>query len=517
MADPIEFQVRADTESAEEAFDRLTRDLQRLEGEVKDVDRAADSLSFDRAAQSAQNLARSSESVTKAVKAKNRAMGLAVNELSEFVGGVTMAIPGTGMLASQIQAAGNNVVGLSASMGPLGIALGLVAGLLPAVIALFTNTTEETDAYTDATDDATDATNLFTDALERRSAALRAQRVEAGVGSLADVEAELNNAERSLAALEQAEATVIRTGAAFEGQLTNVTAAVDAQRRRVQQLREAYREAREEQNLAMIEENDLDLEESRGQGRSRGARRTPSAANQDRALAQDILGMLDQQRSIEEQLVELSKIQAGEDARAAQAAAEAIAAKQEELRLVQEQIAAQEKLVAQAARLKAERKAAIAQRAEENERLAVANEVTGSIGNTLASTFQIALDGEKNFGDALLESLKQELANIAIRNLYLGLERIATGVATRDPAMFASAAQHFAVAAAAGGAAGGIAAATGGGGGAPRNEPERDDDAQGGGGDGGTIVINFNQPATEAQIGRQQEQAARAARRRYGR
>lgn len=134
----------------------------------------------------------------------------------------------------------------------------------------------------------------------------------------------------------------------------------------------------------------------------------------------------------------------------------------------------------------------------------------------LAGSIQMAIEGRKS-------EIDEYLKGVAISETIEGLKALALIplFSFTNPAAVAGAAasagQHFAVAAIAGGGAG-IASAAGGGGKGSADKAENVSSGadSGGGGGGDTYVININSPMPEAEIGRMQDRASRAARRRYG-
>ena len=140
-------------------------------------------------------------------------------------------------------------------------------------------------------------------------------------------------------------------------------------------------------------------------------------------------------------------------------------------------------------------------------------------------TAAIQRETNASFGEAFKTAVDEWLKGFALQEAYKGVAATAEAIGsavTNQPnaaAKFAEAGIHFALAAAAGGASAAIPNAGGGGGGGGsggrRNGPEPVGGGASGGG-GGTVVVNFNAPVSEAEIGRQQERAARAARRRFG-
>jgi hypothetical protein len=139
-------------------------------------------------------------------------------------------------------------------------------------------------------------------------------------------------------------------------------------------------------------------------------------------------------------------------------------------------------------------------------------------------TAQIQRETNASFGEAFKTAVDEWLKGFALQEAYKGVAATAEAIGsavTNQPnaaAKFAEAGIHFALAAAAGGASAAIPNAGGGGGGGGGGRRQGPEPVGGGGasGGGGTIVVNFNAPVSEAELGRQQERASRAARRRFG-
>jgi len=163
-----------------------------------------------------------------------------------------------------------------------------------------------------------------------------------------------------------------------------------------------------------------------------------------------------------------------------------------------------------------------AQQAQMNARLEEAGGIGQQVFGIVNAGIGAAISGQESFGTALKQSLKTWLKNFALKQVLEGGKNIAEGlsVVISNPPVaaskFISAAEHFAIAAAAGV---GSAAIPGGGGGAGAQQAARPTSGAGGGGGGGggsgTVVINYNSPVAEADIGRQQARARRSAQNRF--
>ncbi len=136
-----------------------------------------------------------------------------------------------------------------------------------------------------------------------------------------------------------------------------------------------------------------------------------------------------------------------------------------------------------------------------------------------------AQDAANLITDAFESGPAEALANFAEafsqKMLLLALEQAGMAIAAFASYRYDAGVQHTAAAAAFGvaaAAAGGAASAIrpdSGGGENSRATPSRRDEDRDGGGDTGTIVVNFNSPVTEAEMGRLMNRAQRTARRRF--
>jgi hypothetical protein len=140
-------------------------------------------------------------------------------------------------------------------------------------------------------------------------------------------------------------------------------------------------------------------------------------------------------------------------------------------------------------------------------------------------TRQLQEETNLSFAEALRESIKEFLASFAIEQAYKAIGAFAEGVANSvsNPGVaatkFTAAAIHAGIAAAAGGASAAIPSAAGAGGGSAgaAASPDSAGDQGGGGGGGGSVVINYNSPVPEAELGRMNARAQREAERTFGR
>jgi hypothetical protein len=161
----------------------------------------------------------------------------------------------------------------------------------------------------------------------------------------------------------------------------------------------------------------------------------------------------------------------------------------------------------------------------EQERIRIAARANEGLNGALeiaVRTFETMQDTNVSFREALRDAVKEFLKSFAIEQAYKAVAALAEAISltiTNPPAAgtkYTAAAMHAGIAAAAGGAAVAIPSGGGGGGSDMAARPDAAGD-QGGGGGGGSVVINYNTPVPEAEIGRMQARAQREAERTFGR
>lgn len=96
-------------------------------------------------AAAAQETVVSTEAARKASQNAGRQMGMLVNSVSEVGYSFGAAIPGMQTYGTQLAMMGGNAVTFGAALGPVGVALGVVAGLMPVVIGAMNDFGEETE------------------------------------------------------------------------------------------------------------------------------------------------------------------------------------------------------------------------------------------------------------------------------------------------------------------------------------------------------------------------------------
>lgn len=251
-----------------------------------------------------------------------------------------------------------------------------------------------------------------------------------------------------------------------------------------------------------------------GRGGGGGARAADEATNTTKAK-EELLALIAQQEAAEQRLLE-------NGASKAEVAAQLAKAEQERLDLLRLQSAEGEKqkMMAMEA-LDAERERQSTMRRATRAQQGV-TEGLENIASITKRTIALNEEGGMTMKQAFVTALDEQLKAFAISEAWKGAGATveAIGAAIMNPphaaAKVAEAAGHFALAAAAGGASAAIPNAGGGGGaGGGATRPEANPQAGGGGG-GGNVVINYNAPTAESQLGLMQGRANRAAQKRFG-
>ena len=255
-------------------------------------------------------------------------------------------------------------------------------------------------------------------------------------------------------------------------------------------------------------------------GRSGGS--TPSDDTKAMVIAQYAKDQERISRELQSQIELSGRLKDAEGARedAAQNALTAERGRAEAMAAQTREFLAQEKLRQTAIsdedrRIGLERKAARAQSA--------VTEGLEGVADIARQTIQLTEDGAMSTKQAFVTAIDEWLKQFAIQEAWKGVADLASaiGASFSNPAdagaKYASAAMHFGIAAAAGGASAAIPAQGGGSGSGASSGASRPDAASGSSsGGGGTVVINYNSPVAEANIGREQGRAGRAAQRRFG-
>lgn len=477
------------------------------------------------------------------------ALGSAFSTLSAQLGPVGQALG----------AAASGAGALYAAMGPMGAIIGGVAGALPALISAIDETT---DSAARAANNLTNLQNTvvsLTDDVARATAEYR--RFFAAVQGSASVqetgallagarEGASRQAERIRELQGQLDdfGTLVQAagGVGGSGLVASIRAELDLARREQRRfesevqrleggLRTAVQRAEEERRAA---EAQAEAEAVRGKQAARASRggspRDRSAelekekntairlAQEEAALAQLLVDKEWERLSAVKQIAE-------QEARALEAVEASLALKS---KLAQDE-REQREFAREIEQAEGEKTKAMLQFQEqqvaEQERYnkVVSRSQAGMEGvlDIATRTAQLQKETNASFGEAFKTAVDEWLKGFALQSAYKGVAATAEAIGsavTNQPnaaAKFAEAGIHFALAAAAGGASAAIPNAGGGGGGGGGRNAARPEAVGGGGGasGGGTIVVNFNAPVSEAELGRQQQRAARAANRRFGR
>lgn len=541
MATKYEVEVVVDADSAVRELDKLKSATERAGKAAKETMTpglaSAAKAQTDATAAARANAEQLNKNLTAAA-----AVGAAFSTLSAQLGPLGSA------LGASASAAG----AMFAAFGPAGAAIGAVAGALPGLIQLVkelgTESRTSAQKIEDLRDRIRDTASAYLDAassardwrsalegllpLEEQQARLMAAREEqirlrteirrveaqaqrAGVfagGAAARIaEAGIADLRRQLAAVSrEAEGLATGAGRALQRE-TNERAFAEAQaeaeaiRAKNAAQRATQEEAAERRQERMIaaKQKLLDLERMIVDEAARLALEESAALKE-----------IERRRIAEEDILRIKRDQADINAKAAESAR--LTALEEEERT--------QKLTQSAkdgAELERERTQI------EEDRIRVTSRATAGMEGILdiaQRTAAIQRETNASFGEAFKTAVDEWLKGFALQEAYKGVAATAEAIGsavTNQPnaaAKFAEAGIHFALAAAAGGASAAIpngGGGGGGGGGGRRQGPEAVGGGSSGGG-GGTIVVNFNAPVAEAEIGRQQERAARAARRRFG-
>lgn len=456
-----------------------------------------------------------------------------------------------GPLGSALGASASAAGAMFAAFGPAGAAIGAVAGALPGLIQLVKELGTESrtsaqkledlrdrirdtaSAYLDAAASARDWRNALEGLLplEEQGARLQAARAEqirlrneirrvetqaaraevfAGGAATRIAEAGLADLRRQLAVANR-EAEGLATGAAralqretSERSFAEAQAEAEAIRAKNEAQRASQEEASERRQERMIaaKQKLLDIEQILIDEAMR------LAEFESRNLKE-----IERRRMAEEEILRVKRDQAAVNEKATES--ERLTAIEAEERL--------QKLTQSAkdgAELERERTQI------EEDRIRITSRASAGMEGILdiaQRTAQLQKETNASFGEAFKTAVDEWLKGFALQSAYKGVAATAEAIGsavTNQPnaaAKFAEAGIHFALAAAAGGASAAIpnAGGGGGGGGGRRQGPEAVSGGAAGGG-GGTVVVNFNAPVAEAEIGRQQARAARAAERRFG-
>jgi len=564
-----EVEVEVDAQSAIATLERLRASTERVGTAASQQMAPALRTAADAQAKAEAAAKNNAEQLNKNLAAA-AALGSAFGSMTAQLGPVGQAL---GSAASSAAA-------MYAAMGPIGAVVGAVAGVMPALINALSDTSEEADRTAQAIAATSRSLDDFIADVRRATAeAGRARRIAAGFASEEEIGGQirqqeeragtllanltrlrsglsdaqqisvlrtLNDAERYGRTAETVQSTLRTTlmgeDASRISQIAATIKALSDARRESNRLREQQAEVQRENIAADIEEAEVEMELARRQaeptsrrgGGARDAEReaieaAARAKAEQIAIEQKQLEIANELLDKEEQRLRIAKEIAqaeldAADAKAAAARASAAAEKRENERL---RILAEE--TGKAKQLATEEREEQEERTRiEEDRIRITSRANAGLEGVLdiaKRTAEIQRESNASVGDAFKTAVDEWLKGFALQSAYKGVAATAEAIGsavTNQPnaaAKFAEAGIHFALAAAAGGASAAIPNAGGGGGGdgggGGRQGPEAVGGGGGGGG-GGTVVVNFNSPVAEAEIGRQQERASRAARRRFG-
>lgn len=477
------------------------------------------------------------------------ALGAAFSTMSAQLGPVGQALG----------AAASGAGALYAAMGPVGAVIGGVAGALPALINAIdqtadsstraannlTNLQNSVRSLADEVSQATAEYRQFFAAVQGSASVQDTSRLLAGAreGAIrsADRVRELQGRLDDFGTLIEV-AGVGAGGSIIAGIRAEIQLAQREQRRFEQEaarleggLRTAVARAEEERRAA---EAQAEAESIRGKATARaaaagGARDPFEQATRAKAaqiaieqkqleIANELLRKEEERLRVAKEIAQAELASAQAKAEAAQASAAAIKAEDERLRVLGEENA-------KAKQLSVEQREEEERRNElEDQRIRITQRSQAGMEGVLdiaVRTAQLQKETNASFGEAFKTAVDEWLKGFALQSAYKGVAATAEAIGsavTNQPnaaAKFAEAGIHFALAAAAGGASAAIPNAGGGGGSGGNGGAARPEAINGGAGGagGGTTVINFNAPVSEAELGRMQQRAARAADRRFGR
>lgn len=129
--------------------------------------------------------------------------GMVVNEISEFTFALSTAIPSLRTMGSTMAMAGNSAMGMGMKMGPIGVALGVLMGAIPAFIGMLSDTSSQMDAVGASARNTTRDILQLVSAMRQQALVSAAEaRVAAGLGTVEEQRAELERARRGYAMIE---------------------------------------------------------------------------------------------------------------------------------------------------------------------------------------------------------------------------------------------------------------------------------------------------------------------------
>lgn len=498
----------------------------------------------------------------KASQNAGRNMGMLVNSVAELGYSFGTAIPGMQRYGTQMAMMGGNAVTFGAALGPVGVAIGVVSGLLPVAIAAFTEFSGSTDNASSSihhlgneTRNTTEDLQDLVSVLERQQGLRSLQdRVDMGVASSTEMEAFEDQAEHRV---DAARARLQAATDAFNAVERRISAAVEAGRevqegdhdllhdllRRRQESQEAFAEAYERrlevtaaadqanaEEVRAVSQDLADDARERASSRSRASTVEREAerkrADAVREASRHAVDAVAEEYSRREELARAhTQMLLAEDRRRADNFRDRMSQVdrdiQREGQLMDEEEQSRLEKMDETARRHIEEQKALAQITE-----SMWSSVGGSVMDIAGQTTKFLIKGAEGGSDAFLAMLDSFLEATAIEYTIKALGEAANAVAAAARGDGAGAAQH----AIAAGLAAGVAAATGlasaaiqtpsaatAGGGASSAQPQAQPQGQGGGTTNVTVQLYApNAVMTDAERGLFVQQSLRAARREYG-
>lgn len=516
----IEIQLLVDGERA------ATAALASVTGQVQKLNTAQ-----KQAADSAKTQTASFAAGTQGAAKFQSTIGMASQAIGQFSGSGAKMVSMLGQTVGAMAA-------VSASLGPVGIAVVAITSAVSLATAAFSEMGGEVAKTKNELDDIVPSLSDVLGKMRQLNAARALERrVARGGGTSEEQEANLTRIEQSMIARgtdRDAARRAYREDPNAEtqnilGKQEELYSNLRRQQRQAQRDLEAARAA--EAALAVAEEQNGERESRTRNGRSSGGGRGRGGA-----VDQDRINELGKEAA-RQALEAAAKIYASELEQVARDTAEgklAASTGRKTWGVDEGGVAKAEAQRSMDESSLAAQKQADADRYLESlaEQKTMIEDITSIVGGPMVDAFSAAADGQGDLGKLLGQAFKQTLAGLAKQEGVKGLASLAEGFAAlATPGMQGSAAGffqasglHFAAAVAAGGVAAAIPGGGGGRGGSGGGRASGPT-ASGYGGSGGyegpaTIVVNWNQPAvlasTYADAGKQIQRAIREAEGRYG-
>lgn len=510
-------------------------------------------------------------STSRASKNAGRELGLTVNSIAELGFSLGTAIPGMQTYGTQLAMMGGNAVQFGASLGPAGVALGVLSGLLPVAISAFVDFSDATDEASEsqstlevATKDANDALRAQIELLGRRDRLSRLggdRGLVTGEDATAEQETLQRTIDRQRAQLDDVRTEMAAAQSAFQEAETARVQSASAERnraanealervRRLSAQEYAIRSRLEEsvaeqtrvvqlglsadrQDRAAREEED----EERQADRRRGHRRRLSEAEREeerkrveavRAASQAIVDQIaSEYRQREEMARAHTQMLLAEQRREEQDLAERMRRVDDD---IQQELRLDDQEARRAMQAAEEDMQRMHQRQQELGQITTGmwSSIGGTVTQAAGDMFRFLISGAEGGSDAFLALLDSFLESTAVEYSIKALAEGANAVAAAARYDYAAAAQHGVAA----GLAVAVAAATGiagaaiqvpqpgqaaAGGGAGRGQIGAPSPGAGPG--GGNVTVNLFAPntvMTQAEQGQLIGNLQRAARREFG-